>query len=357
VSDPQETRKKRGRGAQLNPSNRFLSASYEETNDPRMAWEIEEEENPVTQFIEVFPKSILSENNSPDLGFRYGINPYNGCEHGCVYCYARNSHEYWGYSAGTDFEQKIMYKPTAGKILEETFRKPSYEPDFIMFSGNTDCYQPAERRFGITRELLSIFLKYRHPVGIITKNSLILRDLDLLLQLHEHNLLRVTISITSLREETRRAMEPRTSSVKQRLLAAETLVKHGIPVNVNMAPIIMGINNDEIFDLVRTVGDLGAYSVSYIMVRLNGQIAQIFEDWVTRVYPERAAKILNYIRDTHGGALNESEWGTRMSGKGKYAEQVQDMFALARKKYLTATPPGPVTFELFRNNPNQLSMF
>ncbi len=347
----------KGRGSQVNPHNRFFAQRYEAGDDAKMAWEIEDDENPSTQFIEIFPRSILSENNSPDLGFRYGINPYNGCEHGCVYCYARNSHEYWGFSAGTDFEQKILYKPDASRLLEETFQKTSYEPGHIMFSGNTDCYQPAERKFNITRSLLKIFLKYRHPVGIITKNSLILRDMDLLKELNELNLLRVTISVTTLREGTRRLMEPRTSTIRQRLHAIEQLVKEGIPVNVNMAPIIMGINNDEIFNLVKTVGELGAYSVSYIMVRLNGQVAQIFEDWVYKTFPDRAAKILNQIKDTHEGTLNESRWGDRMRGKGLFAEQVKDMFDLAKRKYITATPPPPMTFDLFSRNPSQLSLF
>jgi len=346
------------RGAQSNPHNRFFALSYEETDEARMPWDsAEDDHKKQTRFIEVFPKSILSENDSPDLGFRYGLNPYQGCEHGCVYCYARNSHEYWGYSAGTDFEENILYKPHAAKLLEETFRKPSYQPDHIMFSGNTDCYQPAERKFGITRSLLEVFLRHRHPTGIITKNALLLRDLDLLKELNALGLLRVTLSITTLREEVRRAMEPRTSSVKQRLHALETLVAHGIPVNVNMAPIIMGINNDEIFDLVKAVGERGAYSVSYIMARLNGQIAGIFEDWVRKTFPERADKILNQISETHGGKLNESEWGARMKGKGLYAEQVADMFRIARKKFITAKAPEPVSFELFRREPGQMTLF
>jgi DNA repair photolyase len=344
------------RGAQSNPHNRFFAQRYEETDEARMPWDIDEEEHKKrTKFIEVFPKSILSENDSPDLGFRYGINPYQGCEHGCVYCYARNSHEYWGFSAGTDFEENILYKPHAAQILSETFRKPGYQPDHVMFSGNTDCYQPAERKFGITRQLLEV--KHRHPVGIITKNALILRDLDLLKELNALNLLRVTLSITTLREDVRRAMEPRTSGVKQRLHALDTLVAQGIPVNVNMAPIIMGINSDEIPELVKEVGQRGAYSVSYIMVRLNGQIASIFEDWVRKTFPDRADKVLNQIRDTHGGRLNESEWGIRMKGKGHYAAHVADLFRVARARFITAKAPEPMSFELFSREPEQLSLF
>lgn len=347
----------KGRGAQANPHNRFFRNEYVENDDPVMPWD-EEQPNPKTQYIEIFPKSIFNENNSPDLGFRYGINPYNGCEHGCVYCYARNTHEYWGYSAGVDFETKILVKKNAPELLEDTFRKKSYKPDHVMFSGNTDCYQPIERKLEITRKLLGIFLKHRHPVGVITKNSLILRDLDILKQLNEENLLRVTISITTLREETRRLMEPRTSTISQRLHAVDQLVRAGIPVNVNMAPIIYGINSDEIFELVKTVGELGVYSVSYIMVRLNGQVAGIFDDWVKRTFPERADKILNQIKSTHGGTLNESRFGKRMSGEGKYAEQIKDIFHVARKKFVIAKAPPPMSFELFKREVNgQMSLF
>lgn len=324
-----------------------------------MAWQLaEEDEPPKTQFIEIFPKTILTNNKSPDLGFDWSINPYNGCEHGCTYCYARNSHEYWGYSAGVDFEQKILVKKNAVQLLEETFSKKSWQPQMIMFSGNTDCYQPAERKFELTRECLKVFLTHKHPVGLITKNALILRDLDLLKQLNELNLLRTTISITTLREDVRRVMEPRTSTIAQRLKAVEVLTKEGIAVNVNMAPIIYGINSDEIFELVKTVGALGAYSVSYIMVRLNGQIAIIFEDWVRKTFPERADKILNQIKETHGGTLNESNFKTRMKGEGKYAEQIADMFKLANKKFIQPREIPPIDYDLFvRGDCNQLALF
>jgi len=346
----------KGRGAQHNPHNKFAALRYESTDEAIMPWD-ELEETPKTQLIDIFPKSILSENNSPDLGFRYGINPYNGCEHGCVYCYARNSHEYWGYSAGIDFEQKILVKRNAAQLLEQTFQKKSYEPDKVMFSGNTDCYQPIERKLQITRQCLEVFLKYKHPVGIITKNALLLRDLDLLKELNANNLLRVTLSITSLKEDTRRLLEPRTSSVKQKLHALETLTKAGIPVNVNMAPIIMSINSDEILPLVKTVGELGAYSVNYIMVRLNGQVANIFENWIRQTYPDRAEKVLNQISETHGGTLNESRWKTRMSGEGTYAEQVKKTMEIARKKFITAPSPPPLDFSQFvKTNRGQMEI-
>lgn len=350
-----------GRGAQSNVHNKFLAHRYESTDEAKMAWQVEEEEKEGearTQFIEVFPKSILTKNNSPDLGFDYSINPYNGCEHGCTYCYARNSHEYWGYSAGVDFEQKILVKKNAAALLEETFRSGKWQPQPIMFSGNTDCYQPAERKFGITRQLLEVFYKYKHPAGIITKNALLLRDLDLLCAMNEERLIRVTLSITSLREETRRAMEPRTSSVKQRLHALETLVNAGIPVSVNMAPIIPAINSDEVFELVKTVAELGAEGVAYIMVRLNGQVSILFEEWVRKMFPDRAEKVLAGIRETHGGTLNENRWGTRMKGEGIYAQQVADMFRVARAKFLPNAERTALDYTKFiQTDKGQMSLF
>lgn len=352
---------KGGRGAGMNPYNKFLSASYEPTDDSVMLWqkeELDEEDKRRTSFIEVHPKSILSENNSPDIPFRYSINPYNGCEHGCVYCYARNSHEYWGYSAGRDFEEKILYKPNSHLKLREIFRSGKWKPELIVLSGNTDCYQPAERRFEITRKLLEVFLEHRHPVGLITKNSLILRDLDLLKELNNQNLLGVTISVTTLEEVIRRTMEPRTSSVANRLKTIETLAAAGIRVNVNMAPIIPGINSEEVFSLVEKVAAHGAISVSYIMARLNGQIALIFEDWIRSTMPDRADKVLQLIRETHGGTLNESRWKTRMKGEGHYAQNIAAMFQVARKKYLPEYVERPLDFSNFTTGLNtQMKLF
>jgi len=349
----------KGRGAQINPHNKFFKNRYEDTDDPVMSWQLDElEDNPRTQFIEVFPKSILSKNNSPDIGFNYSINPYNGCEHGCVYCYARNSHEYWGYSAGKDFEEKILYKPKGHEMLREVFRSGKWKPEIIVVSGNTDCYQPAERKFQLTRKLLEVFLEHKHPLGMITKNALILRDLDLLKELNALNLVHITISITTLNEDIRRTMEPRTSSVANRLKTVETLANAGIPVNVNMAPVILGVNSDEIFNLVKEVGDRGARSVNYILARLNGQIAGIFEDWVRKSLPERADKILHHVMDSHGGTLNESRWGTRMRGEGKYADNISDIFKVAKRKFIKPQPPHELDFSIFvTNREEQMSLF
>lgn len=349
----------KGRGAQLNPHNGFIKNSYVQTDEPVMWWQSEDDqEKRQTTYIEVFPKNILSKNNSPDIPFDYSINPYNGCEHGCVYCYARNSHEYWGYSAGRDFEEKILYKPKGHDMLRQLFRSGKWQPQLIVLSGNTDCYQPAEQELKLTRKLLEVFLEHKHPVGIITKNALILRDLDILKELAAQKLVSVTISITTLQEELRRTMEPRTSSVANRLKAVEELSRAGIPVNVNMAPIIPGVNSEEIFSLVEAVGQRGATSVQYIMARLNGQIALIFEDWVKKALPERADKILALIKETHGGTLNESRWKTRMKGEGHYANNIADMFRIARKKYLPGKKEHDLDYSQFvTNTERQLSLF
>jgi DNA repair photolyase len=325
---------KKGRGAQTNPPNAFLIQQYS-SEESYLNYCYAEEESATsntTRYITVHPKSIINKIDSPDIPFQWSINPYQGCEHGCSYCYARTTHEYWGYSAGTDFEQTILVKEKAAFLLRETFAKKSWQPELIVLSGNTDCYQPAEQTFKITRQLLEVFLECRNPVGIITKNSLILRDLDLLQELHRLQLIGITLSITTLDDTLRRAMEPRTSSVKNRLKALEVLSKIGIPVNVNMAPIIPGLNSHEIFDLVQRVADLGASSVSYIMARLNGPIAPIFENWLQNSYPNRSEKVLNLIRETHGGALTDSRFKVRMKGEGQYAAQIAESFRVAKLK-------------------------
>ncbi len=338
------------RGSQTNPHNRFIAHEYEVLDEYRELCRIEDEpvESDRTRYIAVHPKTIVTKVNSPDVNFSWSINPYQGCEHGCVYCYARNSHEYWGYSAGKDFERTILYKPSAPQLLREHFAKKSWQPELVMLSGNTDCYQPAERKLGITRQLLETFAECKNPVGIITKNALICRDLDVLKELNAQNLLRVTLSITTLNGDLRRTMEPRTSSVKQRLKALEVLTEAGIPVHVNMAPIVPGLNSHEIFDLVKAVGERGAIGVSYIMVRLNGQISDIFEDWIAEAWPDRAPKVLNQIRELHDGTLNDSAWGRRMKGSGHIAEQIKQMFDVARKRHIRPFQAEPINTRSFK---------
>lgn len=338
-----------GRGAQINPANRFHEHDYGlEPLQPDAR----------TQYIPVYPKTILNRVESPDIGMAWSMNPYQGCEHGCIYCYARNTHNYWGYSAGLDFEQKVLYKKDAPQLLEQQLKKKNWKPEPIMLAGNTDCYQPAEQTLGITREILQVLWKYRHPVGIITKNSMVLRDLDLLQPMAENRLLRVSISLTTLDEKLRRLLEPRTASVKARLKTIEVLAAKGIPVNVMMAPIIPGLNDHEILEVGQKVSSLGAVSMAYTMVRLNGDVAAIFEDWIRKTMPDRADRVLNRIRDVHGGELNDSRFGTRMRGEGQFAEVVKQQFQLARQRYFADKAKPAYNLDLFeqRRNP-QMSLF
>lgn len=327
---------RRGRGAQKHIDNRFSENKLEVLDEYLNFCEAEGEEadNNKTNYLEVFPKTFVNKVDSPDVGMGYSANPYQGCEHGCVYCYARNSHEYWGYGAGLDFERNILFKKNAPKLLEEKITSKNWEGDTIVFSGNTDCYQPLERKLEITRKCLEVMLKWKHPTGIITKNSLILRDLDILKEMAKLNTISVNVSITSLSEDTRRLLEPRTASIKQRLKVVEELSKNDVPVRVMMAPIIPSLNSHEILPLVKTVADLGARDVGYTIVRLNGQVAEIFRDWAYKTIPDRAERILNQIAECHGGNLNDSNWGRRIKGAGTIAQQVEDTMVIAKNKYL-----------------------
>ncbi len=325
----------KGRGAQENPPNKFLEHIYEIRDDflEFCRVEGEEAEKSKTRYIPIFPKTIVNKVTSPDVGMQYSMNPYQGCEHGCIYCYARNTHEYWGYSAGLDFERKILIKKDAPKLLEEKLKGKNWKARTIVLSGNTDCYQPAENKFGITRACLEIFLKYRHPVGIITKNALVLRDLDLLSALAKDNLIGVNVSITTLSEDTRRILEPRTATIKRRLETIKILTENNIPVNAMLAPIIPGINSHEILNLAKSVSNHGALSFGFTVVRLNGAIGHIFTDWIKRTMPDRAEKVLHQIKACHSGTLNDSRYGIRSRGEGKIAQQIHDVMALAKRTY------------------------
>jgi len=325
----------KGRGAQENTPNKFFQHIYETRDDFLEFCRIEGEEadNNRTQYIPIFPKTIVNKVTSPDVGMMYSMNPYQGCEHGCIYCYARNTHEFWGYSAGLDFERRILIKKEAPKLLEAKLKSKKWKACTIVLSGNTDCYQPAEQKFKITRECLEIFLKYRHPVGVITKNALILRDLDILKELTKHQLVGVNVSVTSLSEKTRRILEPRTTTIKKRLETVRMLSESGIPVNAMLAPIIPGINSHEILNLAKAVADNGALSFAFTVVRLNGAIGQIFTDWIHKTLPDRAEKVLHQIEACHDGKLNDSRFGIRGRGEGKIAKQIHDLVRLARHMY------------------------
>ena len=267
----------RGRGARLNTPNPFLKDYFEPDADQLAGpgWPAAR-----TQFLADTPKQNISRVNSPDIPFSYSVNPYQGCEHGCVYCYARNTHEYWGFSAGLDFEQKILVKHQAPTLLRQALSQRAYQCQPIHFSGNTDCYQPAERRFKLTRQLLAICLSFRNPVSIITKNSLILRDLDILKPMATLGLVQVFISITTLDEPLRLALEPRTVTARQRLRTLAALSQAGVPVGLMTAPIIPGLNDHEIPELLRLGAEHGAATAGYTLVRLNGSIGPLFENWI-----------------------------------------------------------------------------
>lgn len=338
----------KGRGAQQNTDNRFLQQVYETREDFLEFCRLEGEvaDHNKTTYVPIFPKTIVNKVSSPDVGMQYSMNPYQGCEHGCVYCYARNTHEFWGYSAGLDFERNILIKKAAPELLEEKIKRKKWKASTIVMSGNTDCYQPAEQEYELTRKCLEVFLKYRHPVGIITKNALVLRDLDILKELNSYNLIGVNISVTSLSEKIRRTLEPRTASIQKRLKTIEALSKNNIPVNAMLAPIIPGINSHELLPLAKTVAEHGALSFGLTVVRLNGAIGQIFEDWIRKTMPDRAEKVLHQIKDCHGGSLNDSRFGSRMKGEGKIAHQIHEMAHLARRRYFNGRTFPKLNMEL-----------
>jgi DNA repair photolyase len=346
----------KGRGAQVNTQNKFLKNKYvadhiEGIDEPLL-------ENSSTQLFEETPKKIVSESNSPDLSHMYSINPYQGCEHGCIYCYARNTHEYYGFSAGLDFERKIIIKRNAPELLEQYFNKKNYKPVCIMLSGNTDCYQPVERKLQITRQLLEVFLQYKNPVSIITKNNVILRDLDILTELAAMNLVHVNISITSLNEQLRQKLEPRTITATGRLAVVEKLSEKGIPVRVMAAPIIPGLNSNEVPNIIKAAADRGALAAGFTIVRLNGSIAEIFSDWIYKAFPDKAEKVLNMIRECHDGQLNDSDFGRRMSGEGKVAESIHQMFRMACNRFMAGREMPEYDYSLFvPKKGRQISMF
>ncbi|MGB6152385.1 MAG: PA0069 family radical SAM protein [Pricia sp.] len=350
----------KGRGAQQNTPNRFLENSHEIRDDflEFCRLEGEEADRNKTQYIPIFPKTIINKVTSPDVGMAYSMNPYQGCEHGCIYCYARNTHEFWGYSPGLDFERKILVKKAAADLLEAKLKSTRWEAKTIVLSGNTDCYQPAEKKFEITRDCLKIFQKYRHPVGIITKNALVLRDLDILKELAKDRLIGVNVSVTSLSEETRRILEPRTASIKKRLETIRMLSENGIPVNAMLAPIIPGINSHEIMSLAKAVSDNGACSFGFTIVRLNGAIGGIFTHWIKKTLPDRADKVLHQIAECHGGSLNDSRFGIRNRGEGKIATQIHDLVRLARHTYFKDKSFPPLNHDLHQPfKSGQLQLF
>ena len=322
---------KNGRGAQYNTKNKFLKS--ETSREHVEAIDDWVEPNVQTQYIEVFPKSIVNKVDSPDVGMWYSMNPYQGCEHGCIYCYARNSFEYWGYSAGLDFESKILVKKEAPKLLRKFLMNPKWECVPISISGNTDCYQPAERNFRLTRQLLEVCNEFNQPVGMITKNAGILRDKDLLQEMARKQLVSVLVSVTSFNEDLRRAMEPRTTTGTQRIRTIEELSKLGVPMGVMLGPMIPGLNEHEMPAIIKAASEAGARFSAYTFIRLNGAIKFLFHDWLYKNFPDRADKVWHMIEGSHAGKVNDSRWGVRMRGEGGIAKMVNDQYHTYTKKY------------------------
>jgi len=321
----------RGRGAGRNTPNRFQQHHFEPLD---IEFPPAEEPAPVrTTYYRDASRTILSKNDSPDIPFTFSVNPYRGCEHGCIYCYARPSHEYLGFSAGLDFESKIMVKMDAPRLLDEAFRKRSWVAQTVALSGNTDCYQPIERHLQLTRQCLQVFLHYGNPAGIVTKNTLILRDLDILQEMARRNIIHVMISVTSLDPDLVRRMEPRTPTPSKRLEAIEQLAAAGIPVGVNAAPIVPGLTDEEIPSILKAAADRGAMSAGYTLVRLPGPVETLFLDWLQREFPDRARKIRSRIQQTRDGKSTDSRFGTRMTGEGEIARTIKSLFDLHAAKY------------------------
>ncbi len=339
----------KGKGAQFNPKNRYLknfieSSDYDGLDAPLL------ERRPSTKVFYESPKTAVSINDSPDLKMTNSINPYQGCEHGCVYCFARNTHEYWGFGAGLDFESKIIVKKNLADRLRTEFLNPKWKVNPIMLSGNTDCYQPLERKHKITRQILQVMLEFNHPIGILTKNILILRDLDLLKELSSRGLVHVYFSITTLDERLRRVLEPRTASILKKLRAIEKFRDAGIPVGVMNAPIIPGLNHHEIPQILKTVAEAGANTVGYTVVRLNGVIGDIMKDWIEKNFPDRFNKIWNQVKSMHGGNVNDSKWGRRITGEGNVSKVIHDLFTVSKLKYFGSSEMPSLNREIFRRS-------
>ncbi len=318
----------RGRGAADNPANRFEALHLERDEE----WNPEEDPALTTKFYRDHSASILNYNDSPDIGFEASLNPYRGCENGCIYCYARPTHEYLGFSAGLDFESRIMVKENAPALLRAELSSRKWKPQVVAMSGVTDCYQPVERKLRLTRRCLEVFAEFRNPVGIVTKNHLVTRDVDLLAELAKHNAVVVFISLTTLDASLAARLEPRASLPAHRLAAIRTLAAAGIPVGVMTAPMIPALNDHELPSLIAAAVDAGAQFAGYVVLRLPHGLGPLFEEWLLRHFPERREKVLNQLKSMRGGRVNDPKFGSRMRGEGIVAEQIAALFATACRK-------------------------
>ena len=329
---PTFTQQLRGRGARSNASGRYESQAREAFDD---GWTLDdaEPEQLTTSVTAEKAKVIISRNDSPDVGFAASINPYRGCEHGCIYCYARPAHAYMGLSPGLDFESKLFFKPHAAELLEKELSRPRYRPEFIHIGGNTDPYQPQERRLRITRGVIEVLLRFRNPFSVITKSALILRDLDLLGQAAAEGLTRVAISVTSLDRKLSRSMEPRAATPEKRIDAIRRLSDAGVPVTVMFAPCIPGLNDHEMEAVLERAATAGASGAGYVALRLPLEIKDLFREWLASDHPDRASRVMSLVRQMRGGKDYDADWGTRMKGQGPLADLMAVRFQAARKRY------------------------
>jgi len=348
-------KKIRGRGADDNPANRYDQIYLDEEDKVEVS-----SNGPQTKFLKDYSRTIIAYNSSPDIGFDASINPYRGCEHGCIYCYARPTHEYLGFSAGLDFESRILVKENAPELLKSELLSKKWKPQVLALSGVTDPYQPVERKMKITRKCLEILAEFRNPVMIITKNYLITRDIDVLRKLVAFNGIRVCISVTTLDNDLVKVMEPRTSRPDRRLEAVKILSEAGVPVGVSIAPVIPGINDHEMPELIERSAKAGARFAFYVPVRLPLAVAPLFEEWLSKYFPDRKNKVLHKIRSLRHGKLNESQFGKRFSGEGVYAAQLRSMFQLACKKAHMDNDWEPLSIKAFHrpyDQKRQLNLF
>ena len=355
---PQSRAPVRGRGASWSPANRFEKLHVDLTDIDVVHIDPDAEEQPrrATQYFRDGTKSIITRNSSPDVGFETSLNPYRGCEHGCIYCYARPTHEYLGFSAGLDFESKIMVKTNAPELLHAELESPRWQPQTLVMSGVTDPYQPIERKLRITRGCIEVLARFRNPVAIITKNRLVARDIDLLRELAKFNAVAVNLSVTSLDPNLQRVLEPRTSSPHARLDAIKQLRSAGIPTGVMVAPVIPGLTDHEVPKILDACAKAGAQFAGYTIVRLPWAVAPLFEHWLEEHFPDRKEKVLGRIRDLRGNRLNSSQWHTRMSGEGIFAEQIASLFKVGCHRAGIRERPK-LSCESFRRSTTQLRFF
>jgi DNA repair photolyase len=351
----------KGRGSQINPPNRFggpvhvLDLEHVEHDEDYLATLA----NPRTEYIPDRSRTIVAENSSPDVGFRFSMNPYRGCSHGCSYCYARQTHEYLSLNAGLDFETKVLVKEDAPALFRAFLSRDKWVPEPIIMSGVTDCYQPAERRLEVTRRCLEVLAEFRNPVGVITKNELVTRDIDILQELAAHDAAVVMLSITTLDPEVARRMEPRASHPRDRLKAIERLAAAGIPVGVMVAPVVPAITDHEMPKILEAAAAAGARTAGYVVMRLPGAVAGLFERWLEEHFPDRKEKVLNRVRDLRGGQLYDPRFGNRMRGEGLFADQIRVTFQTFKRRYGLDQPFPELSTAAFRvpGRVEQLGLF